>query len=547
MMDMRSQLGRQQQPFQKNLKKKKNAFSLSRFPISTIIPYHSFPIFVHQTCRRRSIVTFALTEFIEALLYRNVKCEPSDFNYTSVCVCRKCLYQLAIPLLCESITIMQQRIFHCILIVIAFARLGSTSDYPLLPGWTAHVSGGRTYYYHQSTGRSTWERPSAWQQQPVPTQSVSQPQQQPQYQQQQYQKPYLQQQQSYIGQTGVPQPFNNDQQQQLYTQQQPVRSQPQQQSQSPSGVVESTVFHSNNHNNNITSLSKQSNNTPIPGSNTNHVQTQTQTQTMQPKNESSTSVETSRTSTQPKPQVDEHQLLANELSMVTELRKADQQIDELNDYIDTLLEKIKVGEEERTALAAATAAAAAAVVTNSSNVSNDREADLEVMNELSEKIDFLQTELVEKNEEMVRLQTSKDILEKKLIDTSSALKILQGNFTTQQQEIKQFKKRGKEQEKELEDCYREIGLLETDLKACGILSWLLSSCCNGYSPSLTLSPIITHVYLFIQNVAGSSMKRLTQRQSIFSRLWDGISSHNPLQFFGLSSSSSSSHATTSGK
>ena len=167
----------------------------------------------------------------------------------------------------------------------------------------------------------------------------------------------------------------------------------------------------------------------------------------------------------------------------------------MNDYIDTLLEKIKLGEEERTALEETVAAAAAtAAAANSSNVSNsDHLADLEVMNELSEKIDVLQTELVEKNEEMVRLQSSKDALEKKLIDTSSALKILQGNFTSQQQEIKQFKKRGKEQDKELEDCYREIGLLETDLKVDLVnlvISQALTTRLSLYSTSL---PMFCHM------------------------------------------------------
>jgi chromosome segregation ATPase len=193
-------------------------------------------------------------------------------------------------------------------------------------------------------------------------------------------------------------------------------------------------------------------------------------------------------------QPDEHQRL------VSELRKADKQIDELNDYIDTLLDKIKAGDDERAAL----------LVKANATAIQKGEADIEVLDELSEKIDVLQAELVVKNEELESLHAVKEALERevgavktKLEETSSALQILKGNFTHLQQETKKNKKRSQDQEKELEDCYREMGLLETDLK----------------------------------NLAGSNLKRLT-RPSFFSRLFDGWS--NPFQLFGGSEGSSTS-------
>jgi hypothetical protein len=307
----------------------------------------------------------------------------------------------------------------------------------LPPPWTAYESNGRPYFYNTQTGESTWVRPA------VPTQSVAgaTPAAGTQYQQPQPQYPYQYQQ---------PQPHQESSLNVQQPQQQP-QPQPQQQ--------------------------------PLPLS----------PPASGPGNAGNA------TSSGPRPLNDPE---TDPGRLVDELRKADHQIDELNDYIDKLLEKIKAGDEERQALIDAAEAAAAANATAAA--SSGGGADVEALDELSEKIDALQAELADKHDELEGLRAAKEALERdhaavkvRLEDSASVVKLLRGNLTQQQHECRQHLKRCRDQERELEDCYREIGLLESDLK----------------------------------DVAGKSLRRLT-RPSFFARMFDGILA-TPWQVFGF--------------
>ena len=153
---------------------------------------------------------------------------------------------------------------------------------------------------------------------------------------------------------------------------------------------------------------------------------------------------------------------------ITQLKDADQKIDELNDIIDVLeIEKadlenlIKVGQEIQNNITLISVAA----VRNASDV--HAASQLQLTNQLT----ALELELEALTDELKLLKTAQAKIESDLVfekeknvKSSEILSDLQSNFTIKNDELQENENRLKDQEKELCNVYKELGQLEEDFK-----------------------------------------------------------------------------------
>ena len=367
----------------------------------------------------------------------------------------------------------------CILIALTVR----SSDF-LPSGWTAYSSQGKTYYFNQRTGVSQWEKPVATQSN-NPQLNNPQLNSQPQRGQEMQQKPGG----NYNDRTGYQQPNNAAPYQQSgAAQQQPYQqnqqNQQKQRTDFPGAGAQSDNY---NHGHSSTVLNAYKPN----------VQTQQHSSAVDNANATSTPsvvapivvdkhdgsgvteslvsspISSLNNDTIAADIVHEHtnssvRASSDTQRLITELREADRQIDDLNEMIDeleaekvTLLNKVKAGEE---ALANVTESLQAAAEQQGMEMEKSIE-------EMTVRIDELQSELENKQKELVSLESVKDSLGADLIKlqdaaktTAVTMKEIQLNITQQAELLKVSKKRAVEQEKELSDAYKEIGQLEEDMK-----------------------------------------------------------------------------------
>ena len=154
--------------------------------------------------------------------------------------------------------------------------------------------------------------------------------------------------------------------------------------------------------------------------------------------------------------------------LISELKEADRQINDLNEMIDeleaekvVLLELVKSGEDT---IANATISLEAATLLQ-------EEANAESKGQLAVRVESLLTELESRQTELDLLREEKQDLERdlELLRVSSttaltALAELQSNFTLQKEDLRVRKSLLAVQDKELADAYKEIGQLEEDFK-----------------------------------------------------------------------------------
>ena len=155
-------------------------------------------------------------------------------------------------------------------------------------------------------------------------------------------------------------------------------------------------------------------------------------------------------------------------TFITQLKDADQKIDELNDVIDVLENEkfelqnlIEICEEIQRNITLISVAA----VRNASEVHSASQ--LQLTNQLT----AVELELEILADELELLKTAQSKLESNLIfekeknvKSSEILIDLQSNFTIKNEELQEKEERSKDQEKELSNVYKELAQLEEDFK-----------------------------------------------------------------------------------